>query len=74
MPKNQTPRDYFESYVSRIGGARALSKRSKIPYFTICHILNGQRGIGRQTAKALKKFDPALDLGRLLLVEPTLER
>jgi hypothetical protein len=70
MPrKKKSPREKFADYVAKAGGARTLSDETGIPCYTIWHILNGQRGIGRQTAKALVAFDPSLKLGDLMQVE-----
>jgi hypothetical protein len=70
MPrKKKTPREKFADYVAKAGGARALSDETGIPCYTIWHILNGHRGIGRQTARVLNCYDSRLRIGDLMQVE-----
>jgi len=64
-----TPREYWNSYVERLGGPAAVAEHLCIPYSTIAAICNGTRGIGRVTARRMVEADPALDRKILLWVE-----
>lgn len=66
-----SPRDYWDAYVERCGGLPALAEASGIGYSTLAGVSNGFRGIGRDLANRLVDFDPLLDKGVLLQIEPT---
>jgi hypothetical protein len=70
MPrKKKTPREKFSKLVQDRGGVIRMSSETGISCYTIWHILNGQRGIGRQTAKALVQRYAWLKIGDLMQVE-----
>lgn len=70
MDLRTDPRTYWDAYVKRAGGLPALAEASGIPYSTLAGVSNGLRGIGRELATRLAEFDPLLDKGLLLQVEP----
>lgn len=66
-----TPRLYWQDYVTRNGGVRAVSERLGIPYPTIASVCNGQRGIGHSLASRMVAADQSLDVTVLIWVRPT---
>lgn len=65
-----TPRLYWQSYVDRFKGNRAVAEHLGIPYSTITSITNGHRGIGRELAGRMVAADPTLDASVLIWVRP----
>lgn len=63
-------RQYWDSYVERIGGLAAVATRLRTPYSTIAGITNGSRGIGHSLAARFAKADKSLDVNTLLWVRP----
>jgi hypothetical protein len=63
-------RSYWQAYVDRTGGVRAVSERLGLPYSTVTSITNGHRGIGRDLAARIVEADPGLDLSVLVWVRP----
>src|SRR3546814_18510496 len=55
------PRSYWNHYVSQHGGPAGTARRLGIPFQTIASICNGNRGIGRKTARRMAEQDPLLD-------------
>lgn len=64
-------REYWTSYVDRVGGLAAAAKKLRTPYSTIAGITNGSRGIGHLLAARFAKADKSLDASALLWVRPT---
>src|SRR3546814_18648079 len=54
------PRSYWNHYVSQHGGPAGTARRLGIPFQTIASICNGNRGIGRKTARRMAEQDPLL--------------
>src|SRR3546814_11472918 len=55
------PRSYWNHYVSQHGGPAGTARRLGIPFQTIASICNGNRGIGRKTARRMAEQDTLLD-------------
>ncbi len=66
-----TPRQYFESYLTRNGGPVHVSAKLDIPYPTIAAIGNGRRGIGKDLAQRMAAADKSLDPMILVWVKRT---
>src|SRR3546814_14580372 len=62
------PRSYWNHYVSQHGGPAGTARRLGIPFQTIASICNGNRGIGRKTARRMAEQDTLLDEKILLWV------
>lgn len=63
-------RDYWNSYIERVGGIAAAAEKLGTPYSTIAGICNGSRGIGHVLAQRFAEADPLLDASKLVWVRP----
>ena len=63
-------RVYWNAYVERTGGAKAVAEKLDTPIQTIYSITNGHRGIGHKLAERFVARDPSLDRNTLIWVRP----
>lgn len=64
-------RAYWNAYVERIGGVKAVAEKLDTPIQTIYSITNGHRGIGHKLAERFVARDPSLDRLVLIWVRPS---
>lgn len=64
-----TPRQYWNSYVKKLGRPARVAEHLGIPFPTIAAVCNGRRGIGRSLATRMAAADPSLDESVLVWVE-----
>lgn len=64
---------YWNEYVDRTGGVKAVSEKLDTPIQTIYSITNGHRGIGRRLAERFVARDPSLDPNKLIWVRASKE-
>lgn len=63
-------RAYWNAYVERTGGVKAVAEKLGTPIQTIYSITNGHRGIGHKLAERFIAHDPSLDRLVLIWVRP----
>ena len=61
-------RTYWNAYVERTGGVKAVAEKLDTPTQTIYSITNGHRGIGHKLAERFVARDPSLDRNTLIWV------
>ena len=61
-------RNYWQEYVDRAGGMKAVAEKLATPYPTIASITNGHRGIGQRLVARFVSRDPLLDPNKLIWV------
>lgn len=71
--KKMDAKAYWNEYVDRTGGVKAVADKLGTPIQTIYSITNGHRGIGRRLAERFVARDPLLDPNKLIWVRANRE-